>query len=74
VHAKKRFFDAVLHLGDIAYNLYSKEGRMGDLFGNDKEDVAAVMPYMTLPRNHEIKNRNGTHYKARYIMPENEAN
>jgi hypothetical protein len=73
-HASEGAFDAVLHLGDIAYNLYSNEGRMGDDFGNDKQEVAARRPYMTIPGNHEIKNRNGTHYKARYHMPVNDAN
>jgi hypothetical protein len=29
---------------------------------------------MTVPGNHEVKNRNGTHYKERFKMPKNTAN
>jgi hypothetical protein len=63
----------VLHLGDLAYNLESKNGRQGDMFGYMKEDISSRMPYMTIPGNHE-NYQNTTHYKARYNMPVNYAN
>ena len=68
-----RTFDAVLHIGDFAYNLYSDNGKVGDQFGREKEPIAANYPYMTLPGNHE-DHWNFTAYRHRYLMPENYAN
>jgi hypothetical protein len=66
-------FDAVLHIGDIAYDLQDYSGRTGDLFGRNIEPIAGNFPYMTIPGNHEDF-KNATHYQARYNMPVNDAN
>ncbi|OMJ75606.1 hypothetical protein SteCoe_25225 [Stentor coeruleus] len=71
--AKFRDFDAVLHVGDMAYNLNDNNGRVGDHWLNIIEPVAANYAYMTLPGNHETHN-NFTHYKRRFNMPLNNAN
>jgi Predicted phosphohydrolases len=71
--SKIRNFDAVLHVGDMAYNLNDFDGLTGDLWLNIVEPVAANFAYMTLPGNHESSN-NFTHYKERFYMPLNDAN
>jgi acid phosphatase type 7 len=71
--AKIRNFDAVLHVGDFAYDLPDRNGLVGDIWLNMAQPVAANYPYMTLPGNHEEAN-NFTHYKERFYMPVNEAN
>lgn len=45
--------DAILHVGDLAYNIFEDEGRKGDNFMNMIQGVATQVPYMTLPGNHE---------------------
>ena len=50
---RSRGFDAVLHVGDIAYDLRQDAGRTGDEFLVDMEEVASAVPYMTCPGNHE---------------------
>ncbi|XP_064387181.1 acid phosphatase type 7-like isoform X2 [Halichondria panicea] len=63
-------FDAVLHAGDMAYNLFNDEGRVGDDFMNQIQDVASRVPYMVAPGNHEWLD-NFTHYIHRFSMPGN---
>lgn len=63
-------FDAIVHLGDIAYDLDSKGGSVGNAYGKQIQDFTAIYPYMTLPGNHE-RAGNFTHYSNRYLMPEN---
>ena len=72
-HSKMRAFDAIIHIGDMGYDLHSFNGKVGDEFGRIKEPVAANYPYMTIPGNHE-DHSNFTAYKTRYNMPVNEAN
>jgi len=38
--------DVVVHLGDMAYELYGDNGRQGDRFMNKLEPLAAQIPYM----------------------------
>jgi len=71
--AELRLFDAVLHVGDMSYDLQDFNGRTGDIWNNEKQPVAANFPYMTIPGNHEDY-KNETIYKDRYVMPENYAN
>ena len=66
-------FDGIIHVGDIAYDLDAKEGAIGDAWLNLVQPIAAVLPYMTLPGNHE-SGKNFTHYKNRFKMPVNSAN
>jgi len=61
-------FDAVLHVGDFAYDMDEDNGVKGDLFMEQIEPIASVVPYMTCPGNHENK-YNFSNYKARFEMP-----
>lgn len=63
----------VIHMGDIAYNLDSQQGLIGDKFLNMIKPIASSHAYMTVPGNHEKAN-NYTAYKQRFIMPRNDAN
>ena len=69
----KESVDGVLHLGDIAYNLDWKRGRLGDQFLNELEGIADRVPYMFTPGNHE-SDKNFTQYKRRFRMPWNSDN
>ena len=61
-------YDMVLHIGDMAYNLDSNDGEVGDSFMNMIEPIASKVPYMTCPGNHE-EAANFTYYTRRYNMP-----
>ena len=67
---QKKMYDVILHVGDIAYDLdsvslinhfyenlylYKDNGRFGDEFMRQIEPIAAYVPYMTCPGNHEEK-------------------
>lgn len=71
--AKFRDFDAVLHVGDMAYDLDDNNGKVGDQWLRIVQPISANYAYMTLPGNHE-KDDNFTHYKERFNMPLNDAN
>lgn len=64
---------ALMHLGDIAYDIFTDEGKRGDDYGEMIEYLASEYAYMTVPGNHELK-ANYSHYYNRYIMPKNVAN
>jgi hypothetical protein len=55
--------DFILHVGDISY----ADGDMGkwDVFSREIQPIAARVPYMTVPGNHEIP-FNFTAYKRRF--------
>lgn len=53
--------DAILHVGDLAYDMFEDEGRQGDRFMNMIQNVATQLPYMTLPGNHEYSKYVCTH-------------
>nr|XP_019606871.1 PREDICTED: acid phosphatase type 7 isoform X2 [Rhinolophus sinicus] len=63
-------YDAVLHVGDFAYDMDQDNARIGDEFMRLIEPVAASLPYMTCPGNHEER-YNFSNYKARFSMPGN---
>ncbi|CAG2107389.1 unnamed protein product [Medioppia subpectinata] len=74
-------FDAVIHIGDIGYNLYAYNGRIGDAFMNAIQPFAAIVPYMVIPGNHEYTcyddkcpGDNGMSYETRFKMPQNTNN
>ena len=49
--------DLVIHAGDFAYDLRDDSGFQGDRFMTEIEPVAAFVPYMTCPGNHEHPNQ-----------------
>lgn len=51
--AQLHVINAVLHAGDIAYNLDSDDGNVGDVFMRKLQAIAAYVPYMVAPGNHE---------------------
>ncbi|XP_066494694.1 acid phosphatase type 7-like [Tiliqua scincoides] len=61
-------YDVLLHVGDFAYDLHSDDAQVGDAFMRAIEPVAALLPYMTCPGNHEEK-YNFSNYRARFSMP-----
>lgn len=61
-------YDAVLHIGDFAYDMITDTGRVGDDFMNMIEPIAAYLPYMTCPGNHE-EAYNFSEYRDRFTMP-----
>lgn len=63
--------DLVVHAGDYGYDLNSLNGLMGDRFMSSIQDIAAQVPYMTVPGNHE-SNTNFTHYKNLFKTPGHE--
>jgi hypothetical protein len=69
-HALMRNFDAIVHLGDFAYELEDNWGEVGDIFFRNIEPLISNYPYMTLPGNHE-EYMNYTHYRERFVMPHN---
>lgn len=65
---QKGMYDAILHVGDFAYDMDTDNGRVGDQFMRQIESIAAYVPYLTSPGNHE-QAYNFSHYKARFSMP-----
>ena len=66
--AQNNPYDAVLHAGDIAYDLDKSGGRVGDRFLREIEPMAAHVPYLTCPGDHE-RFHNFVHYRFRFSMP-----
>ena len=61
----------VIHVGDFAYDMAQDNGRVGDEFMRQIEPIAAYVPYMTCPGNHEMyQDFNMSNYKAHFSMPE----
>ncbi|XP_071079882.1 acid phosphatase type 7-like isoform X1 [Haliotis cracherodii] len=61
-------YDAVLHVGDLAYDLDANNSRIGDAFMRQIQTIAGYLPYMTCPGNHENA-YNFSNYKNRFTMP-----
>lgn len=61
-------YDAVIHVGDMAYDMAEDNGVRGDIFMEQIEPIASMVPYMTCPGNHEW-HYNFSNYKARFNMP-----
>lgn len=62
----------LLHLGDFGYDLDSNNGRTGDQFMRNIEQIAARVPYMVNQGNHEIGPNALAHYIERFrSMPSN---
>eukprot|EP01060_Flectonema_neradi_P028170 TRINITY_DN378_c0_g1_i4.p1 TRINITY_DN378_c0_g1~~TRINITY_DN378_c0_g1_i4.p1 ORF type:complete len:544 (+),score=134.07 TRINITY_DN378_c0_g1_i4:45-1676(+) len=64
--------DMFLHVGDFAYNLGSDNGRVGDQFFNNIEQIATRTPYMVSHGNHEDSAIDLAHYIESFRgMPSN---
>ncbi|XP_063287295.1 acid phosphatase type 7 [Pelobates fuscus] len=61
-------YDAILHVGDFAYDMDKDDAQVGDEFMRQIESVAAYVPYMTCPGNHE-EAYNFSNYRNRFTMP-----
>ncbi|XP_046967699.1 acid phosphatase type 7 isoform X1 [Vanessa cardui] len=66
--AQRGHFDMILHVGDFAYDMDTDEALVGDEFMRQIQPLAAVLPYMTCPGNHESK-YNFSNYRNRFSMP-----
>lgn len=61
-------FSAVVHAGDLGYDLASLQGRRGAAFLRLVEPLSAALPYAVAPGNHEAA-ANFSHYRALWRMP-----
>lgn len=50
---KRGLADAIIHVGDFAYNMENNNGDVGDAFLRMLEPIASQVPYMTAVGNHE---------------------
>ncbi|CAB3410028.1 unnamed protein product [Caenorhabditis bovis] len=62
--------DIAIHIGDIAYNLHTNNGTLGDEYMKTIEPIAAYIPYMVFPGNHETK-KDFIEIINRFTMPKN---
>lgn len=51
--AQRGMYDAIIHVGDFAYDMNSQNSLVGDQFMRQIETIAAYVPYMVVPGNHE---------------------
>ncbi|XP_019627335.1 PREDICTED: acid phosphatase type 7-like [Branchiostoma belcheri] len=65
---QRGMYDAILHVGDFAYDMNDKDGEVGDAFMSLIQPIAAYLPYMTCVGNHETA-YNFSHYINRFSMP-----
>ncbi|XP_032518241.2 acid phosphatase type 7 isoform X1 [Danaus plexippus] len=66
--AERGHFDLILHVGDFAYDMDTDDALVGDEFMRQIQPLAAGLPYMTCPGNHESK-YNFSNYRNRFSMP-----
>ena len=52
-HLKEKTYDALLVLGDIAYDIQDRKGLVGDEYFEAIEPVVTTRPYIFVPGNHE---------------------
>lgn len=52
---QNQMYDAIIHVGDFAYDMNSENAQVGDEFMRQIESIAAYVPYMVCPGNHEEK-------------------
>lgn len=52
---QRRMYDAIIHVGDFAYDMNSENAEVGDQFMRQIETIAAYCPYMVCAGNHEEK-------------------
>lgn len=64
---QKGMYDAILHVGDFAYDFDTDNARVGDEFMRQLEPIAGYIPYMTCVGNHENA-YNFSNYVNRFSM------
>lgn len=57
--------DAIIHVGDMAYNLDDDNGVVGDTYMRQLLNITSITPYITLPGNHE-SGRDYINYRTRF--------
>mmetsp|Transcript_32677 Transcript_32677/g.56807 ORF Transcript_32677/g.56807 Transcript_32677/m.56807 type:complete len:407 (+) Transcript_32677:139-1359(+) len=62
--------DAIVHVGDISYDLFTDDNRHGDDYMNTLEPAISRIPYMVIAGNHETDDDYQS-YNTRYAMPGN---
>ncbi|XP_067011635.1 acid phosphatase type 7 [Anabrus simplex] len=67
---QRGLYDAIIHIGDFAYDMDMDQGNYADEFFKEIESIAAYVPYMASPGNHE-EQFNFTHYRTLFSMPGN---
>ncbi|XP_066983960.1 acid phosphatase type 7-like [Macrobrachium rosenbergii] len=67
-------YDAIIHVGDFAYDMQNDNGRVGDEFMRQIQPIATLLPYMTVPGNHEMDFLEFRNYRHRFHMPKNTNN
>jgi len=63
--------DAIVFVGDISYDLYKKNGEVGNDFLNFTQPFTSAIPFQMVTGNHETHN-NFEDLKKRFIMPNKE--
>lgn len=69
-NVKDYLIQAMIHVGDLAYDLSSKSSTVGDDFMATIQPTAHYVPYMICAGNHEAKD-NYYNYLQRFDMPNN---
>ncbi|CAD5227947.1 unnamed protein product [Bursaphelenchus xylophilus] len=67
---QKRWIHMVVHVGDIAYNLQNRQGKLGDAYMRKIEPIAAYIPYMVIAGNHEEDGEDFANLRYRFSMPD----
>lgn len=68
-------YDAILFLGDMAYDLDDEHGTNGDLFLNCMQPITSRIPFMIAQGNHESSQHDTQdHFVNRFMMPGNSSN
>jgi 3',5'-cyclic AMP phosphodiesterase CpdA len=63
-------YDTILHVGDMAYDLFTNNALLGDEWMRAVEPMASRVPYMVCPGNHEADHYGSFHnYMYRFRMP-----
>lgn len=53
--SQRQMYDAIIHVGDFAYDMDSENAAIGDQYMRQIETLAAYVPYMVCVGNHEEK-------------------
>ncbi|GIX92566.1 acid phosphatase type 7 [Caerostris darwini] len=70
---QKGMYDALLHVGDMAYDMDTDNATVGDEFMRQIETIAAYLPYQVCVGNHEAA-YNFSNYVNRFSMINQEGN